>query len=245
MRWLKAVSDIFLPRTCIVCGRKLLLHEEHLCLYCLADMPRTHFWSSDHNPMADRFNARIQEHDLVAGERYAYACALFFYRDSSPYRNILYDLKYKGNISVGRYFGWMLGRKLSSSRMFHDVDCIVPVPLHWRRRWKRGYNQAEVIASAIASGTGIPLHADLLRRIRHTGTQTKLATEDKRINVRGAFEVGSGLEAAADPGFSHILIVDDVFTTGSTLLACFVALRSVFPPSVRISVATLGFVGGE
>lgn len=243
MRWLKALLDIFLPRTCVVCGRKLLLREEHLCLYCQMDIPQTYFWSLDHNPMADRFNAQIQEHGPLTGERYAYACALFFYRDTSPYKNILYDLKYRGNISVGRYFGRVLGRKLSSSRMFHDVDCIVPVPLHWRRRWKRGYNQAEVIASAISSETGVPMHADLLRRNRHTVTQTRLAPEDKKANVEGVFEATDRALTLRSGNPMHILIVDDVFTTGSTLYACFTALRTVFPPSVRISVATLAFVG--
>ena len=240
---LKAALDIFLPRICLVCGRKLLLNEAHICLHCLADMPQTHFWSRSHNPMADRFNELSSKDESLVGERYSYASALFFFEDDSPYRQILYDIKYNGNIAAGRYFGSMLGGRIGSSEIFSDVDIVVPVPLHWRRKWKRGYNQAEVIAGSIAAQLGVPLRADLLRRTRHTGTQTKLEIEAKKSNVLGAFEVSAKCISVLDPSPKHILLVDDVFTTGSTLFACFKALRSVFPPSVRISVATLGFVG--
>ena len=240
---LKAALDIFLPRICLVCGRKLLLNEAHICLHCLADMPQTHFWSRSHNPMADRFNELSSKDESLIDERYSYACSLFFFEDDSSYRRILYDIKYNGNLSAGRYFGSMLGGRMASSEIFSDVDIVVPVPLHWRRKWKRGYNQAEVIAGSIAAQLGVPLRADLLRRTRHTGTQTRLDIEAKKSNVAGAFEVSPKCIWAPDPSPKHILLVDDVFTTGSTLFACFKALRSVFPPSVRISIAALGFVG--
>ena len=123
---------------------------------------------------------------------------------------------------------------------------IMPVPLHWAREWKRGYNQAEVIASALASETGVPLRTDVLKRRRRTRTQTRLDIEGKARNVAGAFSVSDDAAVIFRSGGNvrHILLVDDVFTTGSTLTACFTALRTVFPPGVRISVATLGFVGG-
>lgn len=240
---LNAAADLLLPRTCIVCGRRLLTEEKHLCLFCMADLPLTHFWKQTHNIMADRFNSVIQEHADKSGhpekEQYAFGAALFFYNSSAEYRKIPYMLKYHGARSVGRHFGKALGRHLSAAEQFRDVDLVVPVPLHWARKWKRGYNQAEVIASAIAE----ELHAEtglrVLRRVRRTRTQTKLGVEEKVRNVEGAFEANS-----VKTGARHILLVDDVFTTGSTLHACFVALRSVFPPPVRISVATLGFVGG-
>lgn len=249
MRWMKAISDIFLPRVCITCGRKLFLDESHLCLHCLADIPMTHFWERSHNLMADRFNAAIQmgPEDMLGQERYAYACALFFFENESPYRHILYDIKYSGRTDTGRYFGQMLGRRLASAGTFGDVDCIIPVPLHWRRKWKRGYNQAEVIARGVAAELGVPVRTDLLRRTRHTDSQTRLEVEEKKANVNGAFKAvlpTSGASPTQSSAPRHILLVDDVFTTGSTALACFMALREVFPPSVRISVTTLGFVGG-
>lgn len=251
LRGLRAAGEILLPRQCITCGRRLLLEEKHLCLECLADLPQTYFWTMSHNPMADRFNENIQkdietDEDDGLHERYAYAAALFFYHSEAQYRLIPYQIKYHGNIRAGRYFGRMLGNRLASSELFEDVDMVVPVPLHWTRKWKRGYNQAEVIAGAVAEALGAPMRTDLLRRRKRTTTQTRMEVEDKRKNVAEAFVSTPSLaDIAAQDSIRHLLLIDDVFTTGATLHACFVALRTVLPASVRISVATLGFVGGR
>lgn len=260
------VMDFFLPRRCVVCDRVLDSTEKHLCEHCWSDIPYTYHWTMRSNPMADRFNELIQQmlesarsqgpvHN-VGHERYAYACALFFYRAESDYRNITRSIKYLGRLDVGRTFGRLLGDRLKSSRMFSDVDAVIPVSLHWTRQWKRGYNQAEIIASGVAESLGTPLRRDILKRHRRTKTQTRLEIDEKTANVKDAFGVAKefrheGPESSCTllknnvtpPVFRHILLVDDVFTTGSTMLACFTALRAVFPPEVRISVATLGFVG--
>lgn len=249
LRGLRAAGEILLPRQCITCGQRLLLEEKHLCLECLADLPQTYFWTMSHNPMADRFNENIQkdietDEDDGLHERYAYAAALFFYHSEAQYRLIPYQIKYHGNIRAGRYFGRMLGNRLASSELFEDVDMVVPVPLHWTRKWKRGYNQAEVIAEAVAEALGAPMRTDLLRRRKRTTTQTRMEVEDKRKNVAEAFVSTPSLaDIAAQDSVRHLLLIDDVFTTGATLHACFAALRTVLPASVRISVATLGFVG--
>ena len=251
LRGLRAAGEILLPRQCITCGQRLLLEEKHLCLECLADLPQTYFWTMSHNPMADRFNENIQkdietDEDDGLHERYAYAAALFFYHSEAQYRLIPYQIKYHGNIRAGRYFGRMLGNRLASSELYEDVDMVVPVPLHWTRKWKRGYNQAEVIAGAVAEALGAPMRTDLLRRRKRTTTQTRMEVEDKRKNVAEAFVSTPSLaDIAAQDSIRHLLLIDDVFTTGATLHACFVALRTVLPASVRISVATLGFVGGR
>ena len=268
--WKAAVMDFFLPRHCVVCDSVLGPRESHLCEACWGDLPHTYYWMLRNNPMADRFNALVQEgleedfgtrttstdatmtasnpnggnqNKSAQRERYAYAAALFFYRAESDYSKITRCIKYQGRLEVGKHFGRLLGEKLAGSSLFSDVDAVVPVPLHWLRRWKRGYNQAEVIASGVAECLGIPMRPDILRRIRRTRTQTRLSIAEKRANVSGAFAIPAKPPAEPTP-FRHILLVDDVFTTGSTLFACFQALRSVFPPGVRISVATLGFVGG-
>jgi ComF family protein len=204
--------------------------------------------------MSDRFNDIIQknliqeEHakevsDASAGscrEPYAYAAALFTYHAEASYRHIPYSIKYKGNVRAGEYFGRMLGSRLIKEELWADAETVIPVPLHWTRKFRRGYNQAEAIASGLASAMGIKVRNDILIRIRQTRTQTKLDIEGKTRNVAGAFKAGN----CSPEEYRHIIIVDDVFTTGSTLFACFTALRTVFPPGVRISVATLGFVGG-
>ena len=241
LRGLRAAGEIVLPRICLVCGERLLLDEKHLCLNCLADLPLTFFWSMSHNPMADKFNEMIQKGGPSAHERYAFAASLIFYHSEAEYRLIPYQIKYHGNISAGRFFGRMLGSRLATSEQFADVDAVVPVPLHWTRRLKRGYNQAEVIASGVAESMGIPLRTDLLKRRRRTRTQTKMEVEEKIGNVKGAFIASPGSSNASD--IRHMLIVDDVFTTGSTLSACFAALRTSFTAQVRTSIATLGFVG--
>ena len=127
---------------------------------------------------------------------------------------------------------------MAGAAHFTDIDAVIPVPLHWTRKWSRGYNQAECIAKALAKELGAELGTDILFRHRRTTTQTKLAIDQKSRNVYGAFEA---IPQVSTP--VHVLLVDDVFTTGSTLMACYVALRAVFPSSVRISVATLGVVG--
>ena len=242
LRWLAAATDVLLPRACIVCGERLNIDEKRLCLACQAQMPLTYFWTMDHNKMSDKLNELIQNHMSSSlatpwSERYAYACALFFYSEEADYKVLLYNLKYRGDTWIGHSFGQMLGRRMASCRWFEDADAIVPVPLHWRRKWSRGYNQAEMIAEGLSAAMGVPVRTDILYRKKATKTQTKLDVEAKARNVAGAFE------ATRRDGLKHIILVDDLFTTGSTLMACFVALRAVFPPSVRISVATLGCVG--
>ncbi len=278
-----SVADLVLPRVCVVCGRTLLLRETHVCTSCAADLPRTFFAGQRDNPMAMAFNALV-ERELggtgvseangvptgpgslpasgasAAGtdldyQPFSYAAALFYYRGDSPYSQIPQALKYGRNFEAGRHFARMLGRELAGSELFSDVDALIPVPLHWIRRWRRGYNQAEVIARGIAeelkidpaaSGT-VPVLTRVLKRVRRTRTQTRLDAGGRYENVKSAF-VADG-KALGKP--LHLLLVDDVFTTGATLLACERALRRALAETlgaevasrVRISVATLAYVG--
>lgn len=239
----RALMDILLPRTCAVCQCRLNVHENHICLRCRSDLPLTRFWSLGHNPMADRFNELLQDR-MESFQPYAHAAALFYYKEDGLYRHIPHRLKYHGDIAIGRHFGKILGREISKSELFRDADIIVPVPLHWTRKWKRGYNQAEILARSAAQEAGMQTRTDILRRVRRTKTQTRVGINDKAANVHGAFQARIKKPDTLN-GIRHVILIDDVFTSGSTALACFTALRKVFPPDVRISVATLAFVGGR
>ena len=144
-----ALGDLFMPRACLACGRRLGMRERHLCLSCAADVPYTRFWLAAHNPLADRFNAVLERHRGTEPMDYAYAAALIYYKGA--YRSIPRALKYQGDLAAGRHYGALLGRRLAAASHFADIDLVIPVPLHWTRRRSRGYNQAEILARALVS----------------------------------------------------------------------------------------------
>lgn len=235
-----------MPRCCLVCGRQLGVREQHLCTYCAADLPLTYYWEQEHNPMADSFNAVLERlrtsPGILSGEpmAYSYATALLFYHHDNPYSRIPQALKYNGDVAAGRCFAAQLGGYLATAPQLADVDCVIPVPLHWRRFWRRGYNQAAVIASELASALGAPLFPRALRRVRRTRTQTVLDASGRLSNVLGVFRVRRSFAEQMAP--RHILLVDDTYTTGATLAACYAAIREALGPGPRISVATLSVV---
>lgn len=243
---LRAVTSMVFPRRCLACGAVLNLSEEGLCLCCSADMPYTRFGEWRRNPMADRFNAAIEagaaeeRAGALAAPGYEDAAALFHYR--AGYKNITRSLKYARNFRGGGRYAVELGRMLAAAPQYRDVDVIVPVPLHWTRVVSRGYNQAATIAAGVARAFPSSAVVPLLRRCRRTHSQARLEAGRKAGNVEGAFAVREG-PAAAVSGRSHILLVDDVFTTGATLSECYMALREAFGRDVKISAATLAFAG--
>ena len=254
---LRGIADLVMPRRCTCCGRTLFLFENHICTCCRADLPETRFWRRAINPMADSFNALIQRQIDEDGGTPVYqppalAAALFYYRGG--YRNLTRSLKYHRDFGTGRYAARLLGLRLAGSPLFADVDLVVPVPLHRGRRWTRGYNQAEVIAGELAAALGVPVCRRSLQRRRRTRSQTGFDREGRLRNVRGGFAVRrNGKAAGVLERASHILLVDDVFTTGATLAACERALRKAAPARstgrlgenglLRISAATLAYVG--
>lgn len=240
--FLHDILELVLPRRCAVCGTALDSDEADICSSCREGLPLTWFWERRENPMADKLNDKIQVLRDKADDRhyepYVQAAALFFYR--GDYKEITKSVKYRNALGLGLDMGEELGRKLMGSALFFDVDAVVPVPLHVLRKFRRGYNQAEVIARGAASAMDVPVIADSLRRTRRTGTQTRLSVEQKAANVAGVFALS---DRKAFSGCRHILLVDDVFTTGSTLAECCRTLRLALGPKVRISVCTLAVVG--
>ena len=194
----------------------------------------THIWKLPHNPLADRLNSRIE----APGEYYAYAAALLIYKSGSPYNKIPQALKYDYNRGAGRRFAKMLGERLREAAHFADVDLIVPVPLHWTRRLRRGYNQAEMLARGMAEVTQLPV-VNLLRRTENRTSQTHLSGEERRKNAEGIYKA---IAIPKEWRGKHLVLVDDVMTTGSTLANCAAALHEA-DRSLQISVLPLAFAG--
>ena len=231
MKWIECLADLIFPRKCEICGRLLPMDVEYLCGDCLEDMPLTYYWDWPENPAEKKLWVRTYLHRVIP---------LFFYTRESQYITLIHKIKYRGNIRLGHCMGSLLGEKIK--RALPDVDYIVPVPLHPLRKWRRGYNQAEVIARGVAEAMFGPSDAsdrvltDVLKRVRYTRTQTKRKMDDKWSNVANAF----CLHTTKDLSGKHILIIDDVLTTGATLEACAAIL--VEELGCRVSIATLAWV---
>ena len=228
----KSIIDLLFPRKCVVCGKELLLFERHLCMDCIAELPLTYFWKYRENPAALCLTGRAKIENVYS---------LFYY--SGEYKKILHSLKYRSNVPLARHMGRMLGEKIKKCGAVYDY--IVPVPLHFIKKWKRGYNQSHIIAGGIKRGLGCgSVAARIIKRTRFTGTQTKKEKIERWINVRGAFALCNDsphriarysrlLEG------KNILLVDDVFTTGATLNACCQLLNRF---GCKITIATLAYV---
>ena len=220
------------PRRCGVCGGFLDTEERYVCAECLKDMPLTYFWNWRGNPAEQILWARTYLEGVVS---------LFYYSRDNDYKELLHAVKYGGNVATGRWLGRILGEKMREAA-YPLPDVIVPVPLHWRRKWKRGYNQAEVIARGISEGLSgdIPVLTDILRRVRYSTSQTRMSVGSKWENVSGAFVLRDIKTAAERLSGRHVLLVDDVLTTGATAEACWDALRVI--PDIRVSYASIAFV---
>lgn len=226
------LRELFFPRRCIVCGKFLDAEAEDLCGNCLEDLPLTYQWDIVQNVAFERLARRF---DVEA------AASLFFFGAESDYRKILYGIKYGGRRHLARQMGRLLGTYLADSRAFSRCQAVVPVPLHPLRRWRRGYNQAEDIARGVAEAFGLPLETALLRRRRYTKTQTRLRGTAKTKNVQGAFRLNPRRAAELQSaGIRHLLLIDDVLTSGATLAACAAPLTA---GGFRLSCATLAFAG--
>ena len=221
------LMDILLPRTCCVCGRRLSMKEQILCNDCNKAMPRTHHTDDTRgNTMAQLFWHLIPiEH----------AVALFYYKSSTKTASIIYKLKYDDRPDIGEYMGRKLAQELDSTNILQDIDVIVPVPLTQHRRRKRGYNQSERIAHGIACECGKPVLADVLMRTNFTESQTSKDRWQRISNVINVFVC----QHPEDIKDKHVLLVDDVVTTGATTREC--SEKLVQSGARSISIVSLGF----
>lgn len=224
MKILNDLWELFFPRYCLVCGRHLLGCEEYLCHSCLSALPRTHLHKKPDNDVEKNFWGKFPIEKATAYLRYV---------KGGNVSKLLFELKYYGNSRLGHFLGRCMAAELLSSGFFRGIDCIVPVPLHPRKFKKRGYNQCEMLAEGLSSVTGIPVARNVLRRKQDAGTQTHKGSMERWMGVEGAFEC---IDSSLLEG-KHVLLVDDVLTTGATLVSCADAFGKVF--GLRISVLTL------
>lgn len=219
--------DLISPRLCVVCGNRLTVTEETLCSKCYLHLPRTDF---DHdlyeNVMAKLFWGQI------AIEK---ATALFYYEPHAETANILYELKYKNHPEIGVVMGRMMAKELMRSGMFEGIDAIVPVPLARKRERERGYNQSLELAKGVSEVTGLPIYNKVVKRTRFMGSQTQRGRWERNENVEHVFELVDGDSISG----KHLLLIDDVVTTGATIIACAQEMQKA--SDVKISVLALGF----
>ncbi len=219
------ISFIY-PRICAGCGKVLVGGERHICLNCLADLPVTGFEDDNDNPVAKIFWGRVE---------ITHATAFCHFDKGGKLQHMLHQLKYKGNYNVGQQLGALLGYRLVQSSYFKDIDAIVPVPLHPKKEKKRGYNQSAEIGKGVAEIMNKPLILKNLARKKYSETQTLKGRFERWENVAGIFEIRDKIVLEG----KHLLLIDDVVTSGATLEACSQTLLKV--KDVRVSIATIAF----
>ena len=223
--WTKLL-DIISPRACAICGERLSANELVLCGVCHMHLPVTHFEQKPlDNPMARLFWGRFPV------ER---AAALFFYESQAPVSRLIYDMKYHNMPEVARNMGILTARRFAASGFFDGIDALVPMPITWRRKWKRGYNQSYEIARGISEVTRLPIFKDVVKRVRFKQSQTRQHAWERLHNVDDAFRL---VRPEKIDGL-HLLLIDDIVTTGATATACACELAKA--SGVRISILSLG-----
>lgn len=226
---LNGFVELFYPRLCVGCGRKLFQDEHSLCVECLSSLPLAQVHESEDN---------FVEQHLYGRPYIESATTLMVYGKETVPQKIIHEIKYHGAKELAQRLGRMLGRQMKGGR-FSSVDMIVPVPLHPKRLKWRGYNQSEWIAKGLSEELGVPVRTDFVERVVETSTQTNKNAEERWSNVKGIFALRQEVSTEAIEGH-HLLIVDDVITTGSTLMACAAAFSHV--KNVKISAASLAAV---
>ena len=217
--------ELFFPRLCPVCKKKLSPAEEFVCLKCMIHLPRTPFRINVGNKMEELFYGTVP-----VVKAYAY----FNYKKGSDYQNIIYRLKYKNEKKLGEYMGERFGAELLNYVPFPKIDFICPVPLHPKKEKKRGYNQSEYIAIGLSKSFHVPILKNNIQRVKYTISQTHKTRFERWENVQNIFKVVNPLLFTN----KHIIIVDDVVTTGATLASCVTAIKSCC--NAKVSLLTLG-----
>ncbi len=221
---IRDLSGLFYPHLCLACGFRHPPRRNLLCTACRLKLPRADHLSDQENDLSERFWGRVPIYS---------AAAMFRFTKGGKVQRLLHQLKYQNRQDIGTQLGEWFGRDLKSSPWFDGVQGIVPVPLHPRKEHLRGYNQSDLFAQGISYSMGVPWHKNALRRTTFTETQTGKGRLERFGNVESVFTTGQSVHLSG----RHLLLVDDVVTTGATLEACARILLTV--PGVRLSIAAI------
>ena len=214
---------LFYPNLCAGCERKLYRNEKQLCLNCLTQLPRTNYHRTKDNVIEKRFYGKVE---------IRYASTFLYFEKEIITQKLLHEIKYRGRKELGEQLGALFGSQLING-YFNEIDVIVPVPLHPNKFRIRGYNQSEWIAKGMAKAMKKPLINNVLKRVIENPTQTKKGVYERWENTNGIFE-SENITLIEN---KHLLLVDDVLTTGSTLEACIMPLKKI--QGIKISIAAL------
>lgn len=218
------LGELFFPPVCVSCGTHLFKNEMEICRMCIRRLPHTFFEKKPYDNAATA---------LMWGRcKIESAYSLFFFRKGERVQQLLHDIKYRGNKKLGTELGRRIGKTVLKSAV-DAFDAIIPIPLHPKKRRKRGFNQAEAIADGVGEVIRIPVNTYHVYRNTHTSTQTKKGRFERWENVEDIFSVRDK-DALKN---KHILLIDDVITTGSTLEACINQMTKI--DGLKISVATI------
>ena len=220
----KSIINLFFPKVCSGCNSFLLTNENVICTHCRHDIPLTNHHLIADNDAFKKFYGRIPV---------LHASALFYFHKKGIVQQLIHNLKYKGHEEIGTILGEWYAEDLKTINLLHDIDQIIPVPLHRRKLKERGYNQVTAFGKALSTSLNVAYNESLLIRNVYSKTQSKK-------NLLGRTE---GIESIFDISFTeknhnkHFLLIDDVITTGATLEACSRALLKI--PGAKISIVCM------
>lgn len=218
--------NLLYPRVCVVCNNNLFRHEELICTKCQYEIPKTNFHFISDNPISRIFWGRVNIKN---------ATSYYFFDSGSRFHVLIHKMKYRGQKEIGYELGMIFGNELKHSELYNQIDLVIPVPLHPKKQRKRGYNQSEWIARGIAEVMEKPVDLKSVYRAVDTESQTKKTRYERWKNVEGIFRLGSEESLKK----KHILLVDDVITTGSTLEACATTILKCEDTMVSVAVLAM------
>lgn len=216
--------SLIFPKVCYACGKSLFKREDCVCTHCLYHLPKTNFHLFSDNPVIKLFWGRTNIHS---------ASSLYSFTKGSKVQHLIHQLKYRGKKEIGTSLGKYYGKELKMSPMFSTANVVLPVPLHIKKLKKRGYNQSETFAEGIAESMNAETSSGILIRTFASSTQTKKSRFARWKNVEEIFTITCHEKLEG----KHVLLVDDVVTTGATLEAC--ANKILEIPNTKVSVATI------